>query len=534
MNLFLTGKAFQAGIDLSSSCSAPISAGLTRWWSKPASRARARGPRPGPSRSARPAQSRRGRAARAHARAPPRSRPCRACRCRAARRRGRKRVERRQRGRAVVRDAHLVRRASAAAAPRLSAASRLSSTTRMRAPAASASPAPRGRGASARRRPRARAAGARRTRCPCRARRCAPRPCRRAARPGCAPASGRCPGRPARARARGRPARTARRRAAASPARCRCRCRARDDHRVAVLAPRRERDARRPASVYLAALLSRLASTCASRTGSASSAQRLARQRRRSSCVAAGVDQRPAGLDGAAHARRPARPRSVRSSILPRRDARDVEQVVDQAHQVVDLALDHRAHRRRPRRRPPPACAACCSALRIGASGLRSSCASIARNSSLRRSASLQRGFCRAAPRDLLLCTLIKARVIDGDRSLRAIAMTRRSARSVNTARLAHGRRRGRRSPRPSARPPAPRDSCARADGPSACQWCGDVPAVARIARVTSSTRTHAFAGRTSRRTRGVARHAELGERLALRAGERVEDVGLAGVVDAL
>ena len=49
----------------------------------------------------------------------------------------------------------------------------------------------------------------------------------------------------------------------------------------------------------------------------------------------------------------------------------------------------------------------------------------------------LQRGFCRAAPRDLLLCTLIKACVIDGDGSLGCDRVTRRSARSVNTARSA-------------------------------------------------------------------------------------------------
>ena len=51
-----------------------------------------------------------------------------------------------------------------------------------------------------------------------RARRCAPTPCRRAARPGCARSSGRCPARPASARAPAAPARTDRRCAAACPA----------------------------------------------------------------------------------------------------------------------------------------------------------------------------------------------------------------------------------------------------------------------------------------------------------------------------
>ncbi len=66
---------------------------------------------------------------------------------------------------------------------------------------------------------------------------------------------------------------------------------------------------------------------------------------------------------------------------LAARDARDVQQVVDQPHQVPDLALDDRPARasRRPRMRMS------CSAVRIGASGLRSSCPSMARNSSLAR-----------------------------------------------------------------------------------------------------------------------------------------------------
>jgi hypothetical protein len=69
------------------------------------------------------------------------------------------------------------------------------------------------------------------------------------------------------------------------------------------------------------------------------------------------------------------------------RDPRDVEQVVDQRGHVAHLAPDDlagRAHHRFVG-------VACCSrsaAAPIGASGLRSSCASMARNSSLRRSSS--------------------------------------------------------------------------------------------------------------------------------------------------
>ena len=72
---------------------------------------------------------------------------------------------------------------------------------------------------------------------------------------------------------------------------------------------------------------------------------------------------------------------------LAARDARDLQEVVDQADHVVDLPL-HDLERRVERVRRTSASASICSELRIGASGLRSSCASVARNSSLRRSAS--------------------------------------------------------------------------------------------------------------------------------------------------
>jgi hypothetical protein len=70
------------------------------------------------------------------------------------------------------------------------------------------------------------------------------------------------------------------------------------------------------------------------------------------------------------------------------RDAAHVEQVVHEARHLPDLTLEHLGrgpHRVRRRARRGRSTRA---ALAIGASGLRSSCASIARNSFLRRSAS--------------------------------------------------------------------------------------------------------------------------------------------------
>ena len=78
-------------------------------------------------------------------------------------------------------------------------------------------------------------------------------------------------------------------------------------------------------------------------------------------------------LDRIASTRRRDRFAPRRSSIRARRDARHVQQVVDHPHQVADLALHHsRApldHRMGAPRRISS------SAVRIGASGLRNSCA---------------------------------------------------------------------------------------------------------------------------------------------------------------
>ena len=103
---------------------------------------------------------------------------------------------------------------------------------------------------------------------PCPRRRCALRPRPGASRRGAAPARARCRGRPARAGADSAPARTARRRASGIPA-----AMPMPLSRTAIVAHRRPRrrrcsSIRPPSGVYLAALLSRLPITCASRTAS--------------------------------------------------------------------------------------------------------------------------------------------------------------------------------------------------------------------------------------------------------------------------
>ena len=146
---------------------------------------------------------------------------------------------------------------------------------------------------------------------------------------------------------------------------------------------------RPPCSVYLAALLSRFANTWASRVGSASrwtgSGGRVTVE-----FVAACLDERAAGLHGALHHRRQFDPLLAEFELAPG-DAGHVEQVVDQPHHLLHLPLHHaRGPARSSGRVGPSASRRICRALRIGASGLRSSWASVARNSSLRRSASFR------------------------------------------------------------------------------------------------------------------------------------------------
>ena len=101
---------------------------------------------------------------------------------------------------------------------------------------------------------------------------------------------------------------------------------------------RRESLIRPPGSVYFAALVSRLATTCASRAGSASTIR--PRRHVELEVVAALLEQRAGHLDRLARPRSASSSRSRAQLDLAARDARHVEQVVDQADQVVDLALD--------------------------------------------------------------------------------------------------------------------------------------------------------------------------------------------------
>ena len=141
-----------------------------------------------------------------------------------------------------------------------------------------------------------------------------------------------------------------------------------------------------PSSWNFAALLSRFATTWVSRTRSPETRTAVSGTLE-GEIVPSGLDQRPAGLDPRTHHRDEIE--RLRLELdLPARDPGDVEQIVDEPGQLIDLSLDQI---------PAPggfgresAFGACrsTSAFRIGASGFRSSCASTARNSSLRRSLS--------------------------------------------------------------------------------------------------------------------------------------------------
>ncbi len=89
------------------------------------------------------------------------------------------------------------------------------------------------------------------------------------------------------------------------------------------------------------------------------------------------------------------------------------------------------------RRRPPSR--RTCTALRIGASGLRSSCASIARNSSLRRSAS-DRSFARLAQVALRprLRSVMSRTILDAPTTLPVVVLDRRDGER-NVEQLAVG-----------------------------------------------------------------------------------------------
>ena len=93
-----------------------------------------------------------------------------------------------------------------------------------------------------------------------------------------------------------------------------------------------------PGSVYRAALVSRFATTWASRTASPSTRSPSAARRRR--VVTALLEQVARDLDRLGDRRRRARPALCAARSCPRVILRDVEQIVDQPHQVTDLALD--------------------------------------------------------------------------------------------------------------------------------------------------------------------------------------------------
>ena len=148
-----------------------------------------------------------------------------------------------------------------------------------------------------------------------------------------------------------------------------------------------------PRLVYLAALPSTLPSACVRRSGSPLTLS--------GSSGVSTVNWWPrASISGCtvstARATRVATSTGLaRQSDLAARDARHIEQIVDQARQVRQLPLDHVA-RPDQLRVADRSMRMSCTALRIGASGLRSSCASIARNSSLWRSASFSACSARA------------------------------------------------------------------------------------------------------------------------------------------
>ena len=117
----------------------------------------------------------------------------------------------------------------------------------------------------------------------------------------------------------------------------------------------------RPRSVYLAALFSRLANTCASRAGSASSATGPRRQVDASAAWRRGVDERAAGLDRRAA---PPPPGSTRSRAQLRACRGVIRETSSrsstQADHLPHLALDHRLGARPPRRRPLALAACTC------------------------------------------------------------------------------------------------------------------------------------------------------------------------------
>ena len=215
---------------------------------------------------------------------------------------------------------------------------------------------------------------------------------------------------------------------------------------------------RPPSSVYLAALVSRLTRICSSRVGSASTRQRAGLERRPVSVCRLRVDERADRLDGAGDDLGERRARRLRSWILPRRIRETSSRSSIRCEQVADLAGDHvvgpgdllaaghRAGQLDGRWRWPQ-------------SGLRSSWASMARNSSLRRSSSARAQLARPRP-------AARAGLLAGERCRRSCfelplgpdllsAPARRSARGSRGVRRSWAGSRG--SPPGSPGPASPR-----------------------------------------------------------------------------
>jgi hypothetical protein len=134
----------------------------------------------------------------------------------------------------------------------------------------------------------------------------------------------------------------------------------------------------------LAALFRRFAITCTSRVASARTVSDSAGGRRSVSSWRRASTRRPAGLDRVLQHREQVDP--LRPELdLALGDAADVEQVVDQVDHLLELALDDVAGALEGLRLVVRRMIS--SAFLIGASGLRSSWARVARNSSLLRSA---------------------------------------------------------------------------------------------------------------------------------------------------
>ena len=177
-----------------------------------------------------------------------------------------------------------------------------------------------------------------------------------------------------------------------------------------------------------------------------------------------------------------------------------------------------------------------CDQPRMALSGVRSSCESVARNSSLmslsRSAAAARRALAleqRLALLGRLLRRFVEPRVVDGDAGLRRHADDEPLGAFGEHAGLPGGRRTGRRSPRRSATAPAPPGSCAPADALRHAVVRRH-RAVARVLQdVVAADRRLAAKRRAEQRRR--ARLPELLERLARRARQRVEQERVAAVV---